>query len=127
MNNPAIVSVPGLPTVNPTYNNAVSFNGVLYISGQIGIDPATGKLVPGGQVAEYRQALMNLDAILRAAGSSLARVVKTTIYMTDVSELAELNEVYAQFFRNSPPAKTGVEVKGLAMGARIEIEAIAAL
>jgi 2-iminobutanoate/2-iminopropanoate deaminase len=90
------------------------------------MDPATGKLVPGGQLAEYRQALRNLSVILEAAGSSLERVVKTTIYMTDLDQLAELNKIYAEFFRNSPPAKTGVEVSRLAIGAKIEIEAIAA-
>lgn len=126
MSEPAIVSVPNLPTANPTYSHAVRLNGVIYVSGQIGIDPATGRLVEGGQVAEYRQALKNLDAILRAAGSSMAKVVKTTVYMTDVSQLAELNEIYRPFFPSAPPAKTGVEVKGLAIGAKIEIEAIAA-
>jgi 2-iminobutanoate/2-iminopropanoate deaminase len=100
---------------------------MVYISGQLGIDPATGKLVEGGQVAEYRQALTNLAAILKAAGSSLQRVVKTTIYMTDVDQLSELNQVYGEFFRENAPAKTGVEVSRLAMGGSIEIEAIAAV
>lgn len=77
-------------------------------------------------MAEYRQALENLRMILGAAGSSLELVAKTTIYMTDVSELAALNAVYSEYFPHAP-AKTGVEVKGLSMGARIEIEAIAAV
>ena len=115
-----------MPTVNPTYNHAVRLGDAIYVSGQIGIDPATGKLVSGGQVVEYRQALENLKVILRAAGSSLERVVKTTIYMTDVNELSELNKVYAEFFPHDPPAKTGVEVSRLALGAKIEIEAVAA-
>jgi 2-iminobutanoate/2-iminopropanoate deaminase len=123
---PTIVAVPGIPPSNTTYNQAVRYGGVIYISGQLGVDPATGKLVAGGQVAEYRQALTNLASILSAAGSSLRRVVKTTIYMTDVSQLAELNVVYGEFFRENAPAKTGVEVSRLAMGGRIEIEAIAA-
>ena len=126
MSEPAVISVPGMPTANPTYNHAVRLGDTIYVSGQIGIDPATGKLVDGGQLAEYRRALLNLEAILRAAGSSLRRVVKTTIYMTDVSQLAELNRIYAEFFRETPPAKTGVEVSRLALGAKIEIEAIAA-
>ena len=126
MAEPSIVEVPNLPTANPTYNHAVRLGDAVYVSGQIGIDPATGRLVDGGQIAEYRQALKNLDTILRAAGSSLSRVVKTTIYMTDVSQLSELNRVYAEFFPSAPPAKTGVEVSRLAIGARIEIEAIAA-
>ena len=126
MSDPQIISVPELPTANPTYNHAVRLGDTIYVSGQIGIDPATGKLVSGGQLGEYRQALQNLDAILRASGITLRRVVKTTIYMTDVSQLAELNRIYAEFFPESPPAKTGVEVSRLAIGAKIEIEAIAA-
>jgi 2-iminobutanoate/2-iminopropanoate deaminase len=127
MTEPIVISVPELPTANPTYNHAVRLGDTIYVSGQIGIDPATGKLVDDGQLAEYRQALLNLQTILHAAGSSLRRVVKTTIYMTDVSQLAELNRVYAEFFPELPPAKTGVEVSRLAIGAKIEIEAIAAV
>ena len=126
MSEQTIIEVPGFATVNRTYNHAVRLGDAIYVSGQIGVDPATGKLVPGGQVAEYRQALLNLQRILEAAGSSLSRVVKTTIYMTNVDELAELNRVYAEFFPQRAPAKTGVEVKRLAIGAQIEIEAIAA-
>ena len=126
MTPPKIILVPGLPTANPTYNHAVRLGDTIYVSGQIGIDPTTGKLVSGGQIAEYQQALRNLETILQAAGSSLQRVVKTTIYMTDVSQLPELNRLYAGFFPLSPPAKTGVEVSRLAVGAKIEIEAIAA-
>lgn len=126
MPEPIIVKIPGLPTANPTYNHAVRLGDTLYVSGQIGVDPGTGALVPGGQAAEYRQALRNLESILRAAGSSLRRVVKTTIYMTDIRELSELNRIYAEFFPESAPAKTGVEVSRLAIGAKIEIEAIAA-
>jgi 2-iminobutanoate/2-iminopropanoate deaminase len=126
MSDPQIVHVPDLPTANPTYNHAIRLGDAIYVSGQIGIDPATGKLVPGGQLAEYRQALTNLSVILEAAGSSLKRVVKTTIYMTNVDQLKELNQIYAEFFPDSPPAKTGVEVSRLAIGAKIEIEVIAA-
>lgn len=125
MIDPITIPVPGLPTANPTYNHAVRLGDAIYVSGQIGVDPATGKLAPGGQVAEYRQALRNLQTILEAAGSSLGRVVKTTIYMTDIAELPQLNELYAASFPHAP-AKTGVEVSRLALGARIEIEAIAA-
>jgi 2-iminobutanoate/2-iminopropanoate deaminase len=126
MSDPRIIYVPDLPTANPTYNHAVRLGDAIYVSGQIGIDPATGRLVSGGQLPEYRQALTNLSVILEAAGSSLKRVVKTTIYMTNVDQLADLNQIYAEFFPDSPPAKTGVEVSRLAIGATIEIEAIAA-
>ncbi|MGH9629491.1 MAG: Rid family detoxifying hydrolase, partial [Bryobacteraceae bacterium] len=125
MPDPIRVSVEGLPAANPTYAQAVRIGDVVYVSGQLGIDPATAKLVPGGQVAEYRQALTNLAAVLAAAGSSIKRVVKTTIYMTNIDQLAELNQVYGEFFSEAPPAKTGVEVSRLALKASIEIEAVA--
>jgi 2-iminobutanoate/2-iminopropanoate deaminase len=118
------VAVPGLPPANNTYSQAMRLGDTVYVSGQLGIDPATGRLQPGGAIAEYRRALQNLRLVLDAAGSSLDRVVKTTVFMTDMSQLGPLNEVYAEFFPHRP-AKTGVEVKGLALGARIEIEAIA--
>lgn len=127
MNNPVPISVPDLPPTNATYTQAVRIGDLVYVAGQLGVDPATGKLVPGGAVAEYRQALNNVVRILEAAGTSMRRVVKTTIYMTNVDELVELNRIYAEFFPDSPPAKTGVEVKRLAMGGLIEIEVIAAM
>jgi len=127
MPNPEIVPVPELPPTNPTYSQAVRLGDVVYVSGQLGIDPATGALVPGGAVAQYRQALRNLETILRAAGTSIDRIVKTTVYTTDMSQLAALNEVYFEAVRRFPPAKTGVEVRRLALNADVEIEAIAAL
>lgn len=120
------VSTPSLPPANPTFSQAVRLGELIFVSGQLGIDPANGGLVPGGQVAEYRQALANLKYVLEAAGTSLDRVAKTTIYMTDVREITELNRIYAEYFPHAP-AKTGVEVKALAMGGRIEIEAIASV
>lgn len=127
MPDPVIIPVPGIPPANPTYSQAVRLGETIYVSGQLGIDPENGKLVEGGQVAEYRQALINLQRILEASGTSLRRVVKTTIYMTDIRQLTELNQVYGEFFSAFAPAKTGVEVKQLALGGQIEIEAIAAL
>jgi reactive intermediate/imine deaminase len=125
MPNPVPIATPHLPPPNPTLSQAARLGELLFVSGQLGIDPATGAVVTGGQVAEYRQALRNLKYVLEAAGSSLEKVVKTTIYMTDITELAELNRLYAEYFPHAP-AKTGVEVKALAMGGKIEIEAIAA-
>jgi 2-iminobutanoate/2-iminopropanoate deaminase len=124
MPDPVIVSVPDLPPTNPTYSQAVRIGDLIYVSGQLGVDHS-GRLVSGGAVAEYRQALINVSKILAAAGTSMQRVVKTTIYMTDFDELAELNRVYAEFFPDAPPAKTGVEVRRLALGGLIEIEVIA--
>jgi 2-iminobutanoate/2-iminopropanoate deaminase len=124
MPSPIAIPTPALPPANPTFSQAVRLGDLIFVSGQLGIDPRTGALAPGGQVAEYCQALANLKYVLEAAGTSLDRVAKTTIYMTDVRELAELNRIYAEYFPHAP-AKTGVEVKALAMGGRIEIEAIA--
>jgi reactive intermediate/imine deaminase len=126
MTDPVFVSVPGLPPTNPTYSQAVRIGDLVYVSGQLGVDPVAGKLVSGGAVAEYRQALTNVARVLEAAGTSMRRVVKTTIYMTNVDELMELNRVYAEFFPDAPPAKTGVEVSRLALGGLIELEVIAA-
>jgi 2-iminobutanoate/2-iminopropanoate deaminase len=126
MNDPVAISVPGLPPTNATYSQAVRIGDLIFVSGQLGVDES-GALVSGGQAAQYRQALTNVARILAASGTSLRRVVKTTIYMTNVDELTELNRVYAEFFPSSPPAKTGVEVSRLALGGSIEIEVIAAV
>ena len=124
---PQIVAVPGLPATNATYSQAVRIGNLVFVSGQLGVDPESGGLVAGGAIAEYRQALANLAHILEAAGTSMKRVVKTTVYMTDISQLSELNEVYGEFVGSFPPAKTGVEVRRLALGGQIEIEAVAAM
>jgi 2-iminobutanoate/2-iminopropanoate deaminase len=122
---PEILDTPQVPTGNATYSQVVRMGGLLFVSGQLGIEPATGQLRAGGQVAEYEQALENVKVILEAAGSGLELVGKTTIYMTNVDELAALNAVYARYFPHRP-AKTGVEVKRLSGGALIEIEVVAA-
>jgi 2-iminobutanoate/2-iminopropanoate deaminase len=124
---PQIISVPGLPATNPTYSQAVRIGTLVFVSGQLGVDPKTGHIVHGGAVAEYRQALANLARILEAAGTSVRRIVKTTVYMTDIGQLAALNDVYGEIVGSFPPAKTGVEVSALALGGKIEIEAIAAV
>ncbi len=123
---PESLTIAAVPCGNRTYSQAARFGDLLFVSGQLGINPSTGELVAGGQVAEYRQALENVKAILEEAGSSLAHVVKTTVFMTDVDELTELNAVYVEYFAHAP-AKTGVEVKRLSGAARVEIEVIAGL
>ncbi len=123
---PVPIPVPSIPTGNNTYTQATRLGNLVFVSGQLGIDPASGELVHGGAMAQYEQALANLKVILETAGSSLERVAKTTIFMTDLSLLPQLNEIYARYFPHRP-AKTGVEVKGLAGGAAIEIEAIASV
>lgn len=96
-------------------------------SGQVGLDPSTGKLVEGGAPAETERALRNLEAILSAADASLGDVVKTTVYLADMAEFKAMNEVYARFFPDPKPARTTVAAGGLPLGARVEIEAWALL
>jgi len=121
---PRTIDVPGLPPNNATYSQAVLMNGLVYVSGQLGVDPATRELVEGGIQPQTRQALENISAILSAAGTSLARVGKVNIFITDFSLLGAMNEVYAQYFPQRP-AKTTVEITRLDKGGLIEIEVVA--
>jgi 2-iminobutanoate/2-iminopropanoate deaminase len=98
---------------------------LVFCAGQVGIDPATGKLVPGGLAAEAARAIENLRAVLTAAGLGLADVVKTTVYVVDLGEFAALNEVYGRYFPPPHPARATVQVAALPAGGRIEIEAVA--
>jgi 2-iminobutanoate/2-iminopropanoate deaminase len=106
----------------PARKGALSGRWVV-TSGQIGLDPATGKLVPGGIGPEAEQTLRNLRAILEAGGSGLGSVVKTTVYLADMSEFAAMNEQYARAFGDHKPARTTIAVAGLPLGGRVEIEA----
>jgi 2-iminobutanoate/2-iminopropanoate deaminase len=121
---PKPIDVPGLPANNPTYSQAVRLGDVLFVSGQLGVDPATRALVPGGIREQTRQAIDNIEGILTAAGSGLRRVAKVNIFLTDFSLLREMNEVYATRLTGRP-AKTTVEIARLDKDALIEIEAIA--
>jgi 2-iminobutanoate/2-iminopropanoate deaminase len=103
------------------YSQAVVANGFVFVAGEKGLDPATGKIVPGGIAAETRQTLTNIKHILEAAGSSFDRCVQAFVYLTDISEFAAMNEVYAEFFRIKPPGRTTVAVSALPAGARVEI------
>jgi 2-iminobutanoate/2-iminopropanoate deaminase len=107
------------------YSQAVASGDLVFCSGQIGIDPATGKLVEGGTKEQARQCMRNLQAVLEASGCTLAEVVKTTIFVTDMDEFKEVNEIYGSFFAKEPPARSTVGVARLPLGARVEIEAIA--
>jgi 2-iminobutanoate/2-iminopropanoate deaminase len=98
---------------------------MLFCSGQIAIDHTTGKLIQGDVGAQTRRALLNLAAVLSAGGASLHDVVKTTVFLTDMNDFAAMNEVYAEVFSDSPPARSTVAVAALPAGARVEIEAIA--
>lgn len=107
------------------YSLGIRSAPLVFTAGTIGIDSKTGKLVPGGVEAETRQALLNLGNILEAGGSSLTLAVKTTVFMCDLGEFSKMNDVYAKFFPQDPPARTTVQVAALPGGAQIEIEAIA--
>jgi 2-iminobutanoate/2-iminopropanoate deaminase len=99
----------------------------VFASGQIPIDPATGEFVKGGIAEQTEQVLKNLAALLEAAGSGLDKVVKTTVFLADMQEFAQMNEVYAKFFTEAPPARVTVAAAGLPRDARVEIEAVALL
>lgn len=113
-------TVPGLP-----FSPAIRAGNLLFLSGQIGNVPGTRQVVPGGITAETRQAMENIRAVLTAAGSSLARVVKCTVFLADVGDYDTMNAVYASFFPSDPPARSMLGASGLALGARVEIECIA--
>jgi len=107
------------------YSQAIKAGGIIYVAGEKGLDPKTGKVVPGGIQAETRQTLENIQAILKAAGSSLDKAVASFVFMTDLSEFAAMNEVYAQYFKVMPPGRTTVQVAALPAGVRIEITVFA--
>lgn len=110
------------------YSQAIVANGLVFCSGMIALDPASGEMVGASDVkAQARRVMESLQALLGAAGSSLDRVVKTTIYLTDLGDFATVNEVYGSFFGEAPPARATVQVAGLPRGAMVEIDAIALL
>ena len=121
------ISTSNAPAAIGPYSQAVdSGAGLVFLSGQLPIDPATGAFPEGGIQAQTRQSLRNVQAILAAAGLSLAHVVKTTVFLSDMDDFAAMNEVYATFFAEPFPARSAVAVKALPKGALIEIECIAA-
>jgi 2-iminobutanoate/2-iminopropanoate deaminase len=106
------------------YSLGIRSQGFIFVSGTIGVDAQSGKIVEGGIEAETRQALLNLGNILEAGGSDLSRVLKTTVFMMDLSEFQQMNGIYAEFFPSDPPARSTIQVAGLPGGARVEIEAV---
>lgn len=124
---PVPLTVPGLPPANPTYSQATVLGNLVFVSGMLGIDPLTNRLAGDDMRSQTRQALLNIERILKEAGSGLDRVARCNLYLTDYGRLAEANEVYAEFFSTHKPAKTGVGVSELWAGALIEIEVTAAL
>jgi len=122
-----IISTDRAPRAIGPYSQAVSSGGVMYLSGQVALDPASGELIGTTAEEQASQALKNLGAVLAEAGSGFDRVVKTTVYLTDMNDFAAVNSVYARAFGDSRPARATVQVAGLPKGARVEIDAIALL
>lgn len=122
-----IIATERAPKAIGPYSQAVTWQGLIFLSGQIPLDPETGQLVEGDIAVQTERVLGNLQAVLEAAGSSLAQVLKTTVYLKDMGEFARMNEVYARYFPGAPPARATVEVARLPREARVEIEAIAAV
>jgi 2-iminobutanoate/2-iminopropanoate deaminase len=120
-----VVHTPRVPPARVPLSQAIKAGDWVFASGQLGMDPRTGRIAEGGIKAETRQVCENLKAVLEAAGSSLGKVVKVTIYMTDLGELMAMNEVFSTYFPSDPPARTTFQAAGLVAGARVEIEAIA--
>lgn len=107
------------------YSQAIRAGHILYTSGQLGMIPSSGVLVDGGVEAETRQALENLSAILESAGTDMGSVLKTTVFLRDINDFSRMNTIYAEFFKDVPPARSAVQVAALPRGAAVEIEAVA--
>lgn len=122
-----VVQTDKVPPARVPLSQAIKVGEWVFVSGQLGIDPRTGKLASGGTGAETRQVCENMKAILEAAGSSLDKVVRVVIYMVDLGELMEMNAVFSVYFPEAPPARTTVQVAGLVGGARVEIDATATI
>ncbi len=120
-----VIATPDAPSAIGPYSQAITAGSMIFCSGQIPLDPQTGQLVQGGIAEQTRRVLRNLAATLKAAGVGLEQVVKTTVFLIDLREFAEMNSVYETFFSTEPPARSTVEVRALPRGARVEIEAVA--
>lgn len=121
------IETDGAPGAIGPYSQAVRDGRLLFVSGQIALDPASGELVAGGAAAQAERALASAGAILAAGGAGFADVVRTTVYLVDLADFAAVNEVYAGYFSPPAPARSTVQVAGLPRGARVEIDLIAAL
>ena len=125
MSKRAVVNTPDAPAAIGPYSQAMRAGGVVYCSGQVALDPATGSLVEGGVKEQTAQVLKNLEAVLKAGGADFDTVVKTTIYLADMDDFSEVNVIYADVFGVSRPARATIQVSRLPLDARVEIDAIA--
>lgn len=121
------ISTSAAPAALGPYSQAIQAGGLIFLSGQVPIDPAAGSVVEGGIQEQTRQSLTNLRAVLNEAGAGMDAVVKTTVFLKSMDDFAAMNEVYAQFFQQPYPARSAVQVARLPKEALVEIEAIAAL
>lgn len=119
------VQTDSAPKAIGPYSQAIKANGFVFASGQIPLDPATMQIVEGGIREQTERVMNNLSAVLQAAGSSLDRVVKTTVFLADLADFADMNETYGRFFGEAPPARSTVQVSRLPRDVRIEIDVIA--
>ena len=122
-----VIATSNAPAAVGPYSQAIQSSHLIYTAGQLGMDPEAGGLVEGGVQAQTRQALSNLQAILKAAGSSLSNVIKTTVFLQNIGDFKAMNEVYAEFFPADPPARSAVQVAALPLGGLVEIEAVAVI
>ncbi len=122
-----MISTPGAPRAIGPYSQGVKATGFLFTAGQVGFDPESGELVDGGIAEQTLRVLQNIRAILRAGGTDVSAVVKTTVFLVDMADFALMNEVYAEFFGDHRPARSTVAVASLPRGARVEIEVVAAI
>lgn len=120
-----IISTTAAPAAIGPYSQAILSNGVLYVSGQLGIDPNTGEFVPGSVPEQTEQIFKNIKAILTEAGLTMDNIVKTTVYLTDMANFAAMNEVYARHFEGTFPARSAVALCALPKGGLVEIEVLA--
>jgi 2-iminobutanoate/2-iminopropanoate deaminase len=120
------ISTDAAPKAVGPYSQAIAASGFVFLSGQVPLDPHTGKLIESPAIGDHvRRAMDNLKAVLEAAGSSLERAVKTTIYLADIADFPEVNRAYADYFGQTPPARATIQVGKLPLGARVEIDMIA--
>jgi len=122
-----IIATDQAPRAIGPYSQAVRAGNVIFASGQIPIDPATGEFVAGGVAEQTEQVMRNITAVLEAAGSGLNQIVKTTVFLADMNDFIAMNEVYARFFPETPPARATIQAARLPRDAKVEIEAIAVL
>ena len=120
-----VISTTNAPAAIGPYSQAIRVGNIIFTSGQIPIEPVTGSFVEGGIKEQTRQSLLNVQAILNEAGTTMDHVIKTTVFMADMNDFAEMNSVYAEFFNTPYPARSAVAVKTLPKGALVEIEVIA--